>query len=160
MTKQIYFASPLFSDMERQYNDHLVNKIRKKYPDESFYVPQEQGDINNKESYANAMMIAKYDTEALLNSKLVVAILDGASIDVGVASEIGVAYQAGIPILGLFTDSRQQGASNQQKIEALNDVAESQFPYVNLYTAGLIKLNGKIINNEQEWIETIKTYLN
>lgn len=160
MTKQIYFASPLFSDMERDYNDYLVSKIREKYPNESFYVPQEQGDINNKESYANAMMIAKYDTEALLNSKLVVAILDGASIDVGVASEIGVAYQAGIPVLGLFTDSRQQGASNQQKIEALNDVAESQFPYVNLYTAGLIKLNGEIINTEQAWIEAIETYLN
>ncbi len=160
MTKQIYFASPLFSDMERHYNDYLVSKIREKYPNESFYVPQEQGDINNKESYANAMMIAKYDTEALLNSKLVVAILDGASIDVGVASEIGVAYQAGIPVLGLFTDSRQQGASNQKKIEALNDVAESQFPYVNLYTAGLIKLNGEIINAEQAWIEAIETYLN
>ncbi|MGX7023936.1 nucleoside 2-deoxyribosyltransferase [Vagococcus hydrophili] len=159
MTKQIYFASPLFSDMERRYNDYLVSNIRKKYPNEQIYVPQEQGDINDKESYADSMMIAKYDTDALLNSKLVVAVLDGASIDVGVASEIGVAYQAGIPVLGLFTDSRQQGATNKQKITALNDVAESQFPYVNLYTAGLIKLNGQIINNEQEWLEVIETYL-
>lgn len=159
MTKQIYFASPLFSDMERRYNDYLVGNIRKKYPNEQIYVPQEQGDINDKESYADSMMIAKYDTDALLNSKLVVAVLDGASIDVGVASEIGVAYQAGIPVLGLFTDSRQQGATNKQKITALNDVAESQFPYVNLYTAGLIKLNGQIINNEQEWLEVIETYL-
>lgn len=159
MSKKIYYASPLFSDMERFYNDYLVKKIRSLYPDVEVYVPQEQGDINDKESYADSKMIAKYDTDALLASQLVLAVLDGPIIDVGVASEIGVAYHAGIPVLGLFTDSRQQGAKNPQKITALNEVAESQFPYVNLYTAGLIKLNGDIINNEADWLKTIETYL-
>lgn len=41
-----------------------------------------------------------------------------------VASEIGVAYHADMPILGLYTDSRQQGADNPQKIAALQEVAE------------------------------------
>ena len=145
--------------MERFYNDYLVKKIREMYPDLAVYVPQEQGDINNKESYADSTMIAKYDTDALLNSQLMLAVLDGPIIDVGVASEIGVAYQAGIPILGLFTDSRQLGASNTQKIDALKETAESQFPYVNLYTAGLVKLNGEIINNEADFLKTIETYL-
>lgn len=159
MSKQIYFASPLFSDMERVYNESLVKKIRTMYPELNVYLPQEQGEINDKESYADAKMIAKYDTDALLNSQLVLAILDGVSIDVGVASEIGVAYQAGIPILGLFTDSRQQGADNQKKITALKGVGESQFPYMNLYTSGLIKLNGQILNNEEDWLKEIATYL-
>lgn len=159
MSKKIYYASPLFSDMERFYNEYLVKKIRTLYPELDIYVPQEQGDINDKESYADAKMIAKYDTDALLASQLVLAVLDGPIIDVGVASEIGVAYQAGIPVLGLFTDSRQQGSNNPQKISALSDVAESQFPYVNLYTAGLVKLNGAIINNETDWLKAIETYL-
>ncbi len=159
MTKNAYFASPLFSDMERFYNEYLVKKIRDLYPEITLYVPQEQGDINDKESYADSKMIAKYDTDALLNSQVVLAVLDGPMIDVGVASEIGVAYQAGIPVLGLFTDSRQAGSSNQEKINALSEVAESQFPYVNLYTAGLVKLNGAIINNEKDWLEVIKNYL-
>lgn len=159
MSKKAYYASPLFSDMERFYNDYLVKKIRELYPDLDVYVPQEQGDINDKESYADSTMIAKYDTDALLDSQIVLAVLDGPIIDVGVASEIGVAYQAGIPVLGLFTDSRQQGAQNKQKLEALNEVAESQFPYVNLYTAGLVKLNGAIINNEKDWLKAIETYL-
>ena len=159
MSKQIYFASPLFSDMERVYNESLVKKIRTMYPELNVYLPQEQGEINDKESYADAKMIAKYDTDALLNSQLVLAILDGVSIDVGVASEIGVAYQAGIPILGLFTDSRQQGADNQKKITALKEVGESQFPSMNLYTSGLIKLNGQILNNEEDWLKEITTYL-
>lgn len=159
MSKQIYFASPLFSDMERVYNESLVKKIRAMYPELNVYLPQEQGEINDKESYADAKMIAKYDTDALLGSQLVLAILDGVSIDVGVASEIGVAYQAGIPVLGLFTDSRQQGADNQKKITALKEVGESQFPYMNLYTSGLIKLNGQILNNEEDWLKEITTYL-
>lgn len=159
MSKQIYFASPLFSDMERVYNESLVKKIRTMYPELNVYLPQEQGEINDKESYADAKMIAKYDTDALLNSQLVLAILDGVSIDVGVASEIGVAYQAGIPVLGLFTDSRQQGADNQKKITALKEVGESQFPYMNLYTSGLIKLNGQILTNEEDWLKEITTYL-
>ncbi len=159
MTKQIYYAAPLFSNMELQYNQYLVEKLRHTYPDELFYVPQEQGDINDKNNYANSLSIAKYDTDALLGSKLLIAVLDGPVIDVGVASEIGVAYQAGIPILGLFSDSRQQGAQSPEKLAALQEVAESQFPYANLYTIGLVKLNGKVLATEAEWITEIKHYL-
>ncbi|MGX7030705.1 nucleoside 2-deoxyribosyltransferase [Vagococcus zengguangii] len=159
MTQSIYYAAPLFSNMEKQYNDYLVKKLRDNYPDIEFYVPQEQGDINDKTQYADSKQIAKYDTDALLRSDLMVAVLDGATIDVGVASEIGVAYQAGIPVVGLFSDSRQQGADHPDKLAALQDVAESQFPYANLYTIGLIKLNGHVVATEQEFIEAIKTYL-
>lgn len=155
----IYFASPLFSTMEKNYNEWLVKQIRESYKEVSVYLPQEQMEINDKNSYADSKMIATYDTKALLDSDLMIAILDGQSIDVGVATEIGVAYQAGIPIIGLFTDSRQQGADNQQKITALQDVAESQFPYVNLYTIGLIKLNGVVVNSEELLLKTIATYI-
>lgn len=157
--KKIYFASPLFSEMEVQFNARLVDRIRSTYNNVDIYLPQEQGDINDKEAYADSKMIARYDTDALLASDLVIAVLDGVSIDVGVASEIGIAYQAGIPILGLFTDSRQAGASNQKKLDALQDVAESQFPYVNLYTVGLIKLQGKIVTSSDQLVEELQTYL-
>lgn len=159
MPTKIYYAAPLFSQMELQYNHYLVAKLRETYPNIDFYVPQEQGDINDKNNYADAKTIAKYDTEALLASRVLIAVLDGPVIDVGVASEIGVAYQAGIPILGLFTDSRQQGATSAEKIAALQEVAESQFPYANLYTIGLIKLNGQVIADETSWIAAIKDYL-
>ena len=104
-------------------------------------------------------MIAQADTEKLLASDLMVAVLDGLSIDNGVASEIGVAYAKEIPIIGLYTDTRQQGSSNQQKLQALGQIAENQFHYVNLYTTGLIKLNGTIVNNEADLLEAVKKYL-
>ena len=158
MTK-IYFASPLFSEMELAFNKVLVEKIRNQFPEVEVYLPQEQMAINDKSSYADSTMIAQYDTDALLESDLMIAVLDGAVIDVGVASEIGVAYHADMPILGLYTDSRQQGADNPQKLDALQEVAESQFSYVNLYTAGLVKLRGEIVSSSDELLEALKAYL-
>lgn len=154
-----YFASPLFSSMELKYNASLVSEIRQAYPDLEVYLPQEQGDINDKSSYADSMMIAKADTDALLASDALIAVIDGITIDAGVASEIGVAYQAGIPIIGLYTDSRQEGSDNKDKIEALGQLGESQFSYVNLYTVGLIKLQGILVNSESLLIDSIKNYI-
>ena len=102
-------------------------------------------------------MIAEADTKRLLSADLMIAILDGPVIDNGVASEIGVAYAAKIPILGLYTDNRRLGAANQQKLGALQQVAENQFHYLNLYTTGLIKLNGAILTDEDSLIASIKS---
>ena len=160
MTKKGYYAAPLFSHMELQYNEFLVGKIREAYPELGLYVPQENGEINDKNAYADSILIAKQDTDRLLESNIMIAILDGQTMDVGVATEIGVAYQAGIPVVALFSDSRQQGATNEKKLAALQEVAESQFPYVNLYTIGLIKTNGVVVNNTDDLITKIGHYLN
>lgn len=159
MTKKVYYAAPLFSEMELQYNRYLTNIIKKAFPALDIYIPQEQGDINDKNAYADSIMIAKYDTDALLASDIMIAVLDGATIDVGVATEIGVAYQAGIPVIGLYTDSRQQGAMNEQKLAALQNIAESQFSYANLYTIGLIKTNGVVVSDKENLLKSIHTYL-
>lgn len=104
-------------------------------------------------------MIALADTEKVLESDLMIALLDGLTIDPGVASEIGVAYAKGIPVIGLYTDSRQRGGTHPQKIAALQEVAENQFHYLNLYTIGLIKLNGALVTSEEALLSQVKTYL-
>ena len=157
---KIYFANALFSQADINYNAQLATQIRNLSPQIDLYLPQENNDINDKQAYADSKMIAQADTEKLLASDLVIAILDGNTIDNGVASEIGVAYAQKIPIIGLYTDTRQQGAGNQQKLDALSQVAENQFHYVNLYTTGLIKLNGTIVNNEADLLTAIKQKLN
>lgn len=156
---KIYFANALFSQAEINYNAHLAEKIRRVDSTINLYLPQENASINDKQAYADSKMIARADTEQLSSSNLMVAILDGLSIDTGVASEIGVAYAKGIPIIGLYTDTRQQGAANQEKLDALSQIAENQFHYLNLYTTGLIKLNGTIVNNEQDLLAAIAKYL-
>lgn len=157
---KIYFANALFSQADINYNAQLAAQIRNLSPQIDLYLPQENNDINDKQAYADSKMIAQADTAKLLASDLVIAILDGNAIDNGVASEIGVAYAQKIPIIGLYTDTRQQGAGNQQKLDALSQVAENQFHYVNLYTTGLIKLNGTIVNNEADLLTAIKQKLN
>lgn len=154
---KIYFANALFSHADFNYNAQLAAQIRRALPDVDMYVPQENSAINNKEAYADSKMIAEADTKRLLSADLMIAILDGPVIDNGVASEIGVAYAAKIPILGLYTDSRRLGAANQQKLGALQQVAENQFHYLNLYTTGLIKLNGAILTDEDSLIASIKS---
>ena len=145
--------------MEQRYNAEVVKQIRETYPEVDVYLPQEQADINDKSQYADSKMIAQYDTDAVMASDLLIAVLDGLTIDAGVASEIGIAYANDIPVLGLFTDPRQSGADVPEKLEALNEIAESQFPYVNLYTVGLIKLNGEIVNSEEKLVEKIEKYI-
>lgn len=154
----IYFAAPLFAQSDLLYNQKLVEKIRQQQPDATIYLPRENAAINDKSAYADSKMIALADTEKVLESDLMIALLDGITIDAGVASEIGVAYAKNIPILGLYTDTRQQGSDNQQKIQALQTVAENQFHYTNLYTIGLIKLNGQVVNSEAALLQALQEY--
>ncbi|MBO0439694.1 nucleoside 2-deoxyribosyltransferase [Candidatus Enterococcus ikei] len=156
----IYFAGPMFAKADLLYNEYLVKKIRDLDDSINVYLPQENGAINDKRAYADSKMIALADTERVLESNLLVAVLDGITIDAGVASEIGVAYAKNIPMIGLYTDTRQQGADNQKKLAALGDTAENQFHYLNLYTVGLVKLNGSVVSDEQAFLDLIKETLN
>ena len=124
-SKHIYFAASLFAQSDLLYNKYLVEKIREIDSTLTVYLPQENEGINDKSAYADSKMIALADTEEVLKSDLMVALLDGLTIDAGVASEIGVAYAKGIPVIGLYTDSRQQGADNRKKLEALQTPAEN-----------------------------------
>lgn len=153
---KIYFANGLFSQADFDFNQTLVAQLREGIPGIDIYLPQENASINDKNAYADSKMIAQADTDQVLAADAMIAVLDGPVIDAGVASEIGVAYAKHIPILGLYTDSRQQGATNQQKLAALQQVAENQFHYLNLYTVGLIKLNGAVYNNVPALIEATK----
>lgn len=156
---KIYFAAPMFAKSDLIYNAYLVKQIREKYPEVSIYLPQENGAINDKSAYADSQMIALADTEKVLESQIMIAVLDGLSIDAGVASEIGVAYAKGIPILALYTDTRQQGAENVKKLAALQMIAENQFHYLNLYTVGLVKLNGAVYVTEEELLEDLAKFI-
>lgn len=155
---KVYFANGLFSQADAEFNAKIVAKIRAQYPLVEVYLPQENASINDKNNYANSLMIAKADTDEVLASDLLIAVLDGPTIDNGVASEIGVAYQAKVPIIGLYTDTRRLGADNQQKLDTLQQVAENQFHYLNLYTTGLIKLNGKIVTSVDDLVVAIDEY--
>ncbi|AKP04281.1 nucleoside 2-deoxyribosyltransferase [Companilactobacillus farciminis] len=155
---KIYFANGLFALADRMFNEYVVEKIRKMDGNIEVYLPQENGDINDKMNYADSIKIAQEDNKELLSSDLVVAILDGDTMDDGVASEIGLAFGKEIPVIGVYTDLRQHGFENPEKLEAVKTIGENPFAYINNYTIGLIKMNGMMVNNIDDMLEGIKKY--
>ena len=154
-----YLANGLFSLGDRLVNEQLAAAIREAVPGIELYVPQENDAINDKAAYADSLAIAQADLEMLQNSDVLVAVLDGVEIDSGVAAEIGAFAMLNRPIVGVFTDVRQQGRDNMMKIEALvHDGVENQFVYRNLFVIGLIKRTGVITTSIAEAVKAVETY--
>ena len=151
-----YLANGLFSKADVMFNSYLASVLRQEFHSLDLFLPQE-ADINDKNSYADSIMIAELDTKHLLESDFLIAVIDGVEIDAGVATEIGIFSTTGKPIIGVYTDVRQQGRGNVKKIEALiNDGVENQFMYRNLFTVGVIKKNGVIVSDVTEAITYLK----
>ncbi len=154
-----YLANGLFSLGDRLVNEQLAAAIREAVPGIELYVPQENDAINDKTAYADSLAIAQADLEMLQNSDVLVAVLDGVEIDSGVAAEIGAFAMLNRPIVGVFTDVRQQGRDNMMKIEALvRDGMENQFVYRNLFVIGLIKRTGVIRTSIAEAVQAVEKY--
>lgn len=150
-----YLANGLFSLSDQMFNEHLANTLRKDIEGLALYVPQENEALNDKNGYANSVTIAEGDCFYLHNSDFVVAVIDGVEIDSGVSAEIGIAHTLGIPVFALYTDLRQQGRNNVQKLEALiEDGTENQFAYRNLFVIGLIKQSGGGVFNSIEELQS------
>lgn len=156
-----YLANGLFSMGDRLLNSLIASEIRQAIQKIDLYVPQENAAINDKSAYADSITIAKADMNKLKESDFLIAVIDGIEIDSGVAAEIGAFYMMDKPIFALYTDVRQQGRDNNNKIQALiDDATENQFMYRNLFVIGLIKeTEGNIYCTIEELIKGIKKYI-
>ena len=162
-----YLANGLFSEADQMYNSYLADRLHTEFPWMDLYVPQDNPALNDKMGYANSEAIFHGDNAYLDDADILIAVLDGIEIDSGVSAEIGrFALLRDLDIqnhnrtnryvFGLYTDVRQQGTSNQKKIEALiHGHFENQFAYRNLYTVGAVKANGIISQTSDQLIETI-----
>lgn len=160
MPKKLYFGGALFTEMEQQYNEQVVKRIRDTYEDQvEVYLPQENEAINDKKGFADSIAIAEGDNEHLETADILIAVLDGVTPDSGLSAEIGYFYSMNKPIIGLYTDVRQGTHGNQQKIDALDQIGESQFSYINLYTVGLVKKRGIMVQSSEELIKRISEFL-
>ncbi|WNY24627.1 nucleoside 2-deoxyribosyltransferase [Methanolapillus millepedarum] len=101
----IYLAGPLFSQAEREFNKKLESMFLE--IGFSVFLPQEDAEDNDVERHnQNQSGIFASCFAGLETSDLVVAVLEGADIDSGTAWELGYAFAAGLPIIGLRTDFR------------------------------------------------------
>lgn len=156
-----YLASHFFNKAGFDYTEKIASVIRSNFPSLDLYVPQENGEINDKEKNDDtitAELISEGDNKYLRESNILIANIDGVEIDSGVSAEIG--YFSAIielekkfmdnpkprAIIGLYTDIRQNGTGEN-------------FFYINLYTKGLIKTHGRLVKDEKELIDALKLYV-
>ncbi len=132
----VYLAAPLFSDAERTFNIFVTELIEKYI---KVYLPQRDGGLMS-EMVSNGMpyhiaksIIFKQDMKAIHQSECLIAILDGRSIDEGVAFELGVAFSQCKLCVGLQTDSRRLSVwgNNPMIAGALETVFDSIDPLLN-----------------------------
>ncbi len=107
---RVYLAAPVFSQAERRYNRRLAEKLQALLPRCEVVLPQEfrvgpRGASFNDRRYLAALY--KRCVTEIRQADMVVAVLDGADADSGVAFEVGFAHGIGKPVLGVRTDYRQ-----------------------------------------------------
>lgn len=156
MEPKIYFAAPLFTEAEQDFNRKVVDKIREACPGLTVSLPQENESINNKENHASSQDIFRADYKELKDSDLLIAVIDNE--DIGVAVEVGIAYEMGLTIIGLSTDIRQKGGDNPETVEAIQFVGENPIKYLNLMQTGAIKDVGFITESSDELVSVIKRW--
>lgn len=112
---QVYFAAPLFCEAELQYNETIATHLEAAGHD--VFLPQRDGmettdldahdDIDTTEEMMDA--IFNLDRRRVYEADVLTAVLDGRTVDEGVAVEIGLANAWDTPIIGLRTDRRAFG---------------------------------------------------
>jgi|SRR6056297_811385 len=161
MKIKIYFAGPLFTTYQRQFIEKCALKLR----DEGFevFVPHEEFSIKNDDSVGDkievsnrqrAINVFEKDYEGVSWANVLIVMLDGAQVDDGTASEIGIFTEQ------MLNDINQEklnifGLSSDMRVGPNAEGGESKV--LNYFTVGAIyKVGGKIYNNIQNIILELK----
>jgi len=117
---RIFLAAPLFNEAERDFNSKVAATLRK----EGFevWLAQEHKFVEDH-SIRMKQAIFNEDLDALNESDIILAVLDGVDVDSGVAFEIGFGYANKKPIVGLKTDHRVFS-----RVESINLMLEAPTP--------------------------------
>lgn len=130
MKKRVYLAAPLFNQQERTFNKEIKERLQAQY---DVYLPQEDGllleDLLKQGMDASKAeeRIFSADVRAMKESDIMLAVLDGAYIDEGVAFELGYMNAIGKQCVAIQTDIRRQllSGNNPMINKSLNEVFTS-----------------------------------
>ena len=105
---KVYFAAPLFSQGEKDYNLELTKVLE----DHGYqvFLPQRDGflytELEGKSEEERTQMIFEKDRDEVLNADVLIFLLDGRVPDEGACVELGIAYANGKRCYGIKTDPR------------------------------------------------------
>ncbi|MCK4283321.1 MAG: nucleoside 2-deoxyribosyltransferase [Candidatus Brocadiae bacterium] len=104
---KIYLSGPVFTQVQRRWNRLLAAGLQERISGAEVILPQ---DFKFGQSYNRPEDFPKIFEACVRGAReadAVVAVLDGPDVDSGAALEIGIAYERGIPIIGVRTDYRE-----------------------------------------------------
>src|SRR5438105_4194653 len=108
--RKMYYAAPLFSDMERQFNKEVAGRLERFF---DVFLPQEDGGLmaemisEGTHPADAAEKVFRTDIDALNKCDVLLILLDGRTVDEGAAFEFGYAFALGKTCVGLQTDVRR-----------------------------------------------------
>ena len=158
-----YLASHFFNDAMYKWTEEVGQYIENN-SELDLYVPQRNADINDKKNNDDIITdikISQADTDELKKSNILIACLDGLTIDDGVAGEVmahGVMAELekenniDFPrmIIGIITDMRYLGAGENKL-------------YRNLMIVGKVKEHGDLVvgyPGDDSYLEEIVRLIN
>jgi nucleoside 2-deoxyribosyltransferase len=102
---RIYFAGPLFTLAEQDYNERLANALESICDSLDIILPQKRAaELAGEPDFLDRMF--QFCLDEVKKADAVVAMLDGADADSGTCVEIGYAKGLGKKIVGVRTDLR------------------------------------------------------
>lgn len=144
---RLYFAGPLFSVQEREFNTRLAAAIEALGYD--VFLPQRDGFEASESELVEGPEVARQifalDSTQVMDCDVLLCVLDGRVPDEGMAVEIGIAHADRLRrtrqrrLIGLSTDSRQRGGA------ALNAMIVGALDEIHTEEAALLERLGEII---------------
>ena len=114
MVHKIYLSGPLFSAAEVAWGKQLLAHLGEHLGNAKIIWPHEIVPEGAKPG-----QIFAANLQALNQCDLMVAILDGPQVDDGTAWEIGYFFSQGKKILGIRTDFRRAGESEESRVNLM-----------------------------------------
>lgn len=164
---KIYLGCDLFTEGQRWQALEIQKALEKKFSDIEIYNPAQNLEINDKSAgFTTNYDILLADYERLKNSDILIGLMD--TKDLGLAAEMGIAFERGVQIFQLYTDIRLGGNDKEDKFDPMKkDIFQNDFLYINKLVTGLsyVDKNGnkfkkpKIYKRKEDLIEDLILYI-
>lgn len=164
---KIYLGCDLFTEGQRWQAEEIQKALEKEFTDIEIYNPAKNLQINDKSAgFTTNYDILLADYERLKNSDILVGLMD--TQDLGLAAEMGIAFEKGLAIFQLYTDIRLEGSDKEDKFPPMKkDIFQNDFMYINKLVTGLsyVDKTGKkfkkprIYKKKEDLIEDLILYI-
>lgn len=164
---KIYLGCDLFTEGQRWQALEIQKALENEFSDIEIYNPAQNLEINDKDAgFTSNYDILLADYERLKNADILVGLMD--TQDLGLAAEMGIAFEKGLQIFQLYTDIRLGGNDKEDKFPPMKkDIFQNDFLYINKLVTGLsyVDKNGnkfkkpRIYKKKEELIEELIIYI-